>query len=195
MAFVLASNNAGKLREFEQLFLKLSLEVVPQAQFGVADADETGLSFIENALIKARHASEKTNKPAMADDSGIVVPALNGAPGIYSARYSGKGDTANNEKLLRALDGVEGAGRNAFYVAVIALVKHANDPMPIIAEGRWYGRIAETPAGDGGFGYDPLFIPNGFDITAAQMTRDEKQSLSHRALALTALAPKLNDFL
>ena len=195
MAFVLASNNAGKLREFEQLFSKLGLEVLPQGQFGVKDADETGLSFIENALIKARHASEKTSKPAMADDSGLVVAALNGAPGIYSARYSGKGDAANNEKLLRALDGVEGAGRNAFYVAVIALVKHADDPMPIIAEGRWYGRIAETPAGDGGFGYDPLFIPDGFDITAAQMAREEKQSLSHRALALNALAPKLNDFL
>jgi len=195
MAFVLASNNAGKLREFEQLFSKLGVEVLPQAQFGVEDADETGLSFIENALIKARHASEKTNKPAMADDSGIVVPALDGAPGIYSARYSGKGDKANNEKLLQALDGVEGAARNAFYVAVIALVKHSNDPMPIIAEGRWHGRIAETPAGDGGFGYDPLFIPDGFDITAAQMTRDEKQALSHRALALNALAPQLNDFL
>jgi len=195
VAFVLASNNAGKLQEFEQLFSKLGLEVLPQAQFGVEDADETGLSFIENALIKARHASEKTNKPAMADDSGIVVPALDGAPGIYSARYSGKGDKANNEKLLRALDGVEGAARNAFYVAIIALVKHPNDPMPIIAEGRWHGRIAETPAGDGGFGYDPLFIPDGFDITAAQMTRDEKQSLSHRALALSALAPQLNDFL
>ena len=195
MAFVLASNNAGKLREFEQLFSELGLEVLPQAQFGVEDADETGLSFIENALIKARHASQKTNKPAMADDSGLVVPALNGAPGIYSARYSGKGDAANNEKLLRALDGVEGAARNAFYVAVIALVKHSNDPMPIIAEGRWHGRIAEAPAGDGGFGYDPLFIPEGFDITAAQMTRDEKQALSHRALALNALAPQLNDFL
>ena len=195
MAFVLASNNAGKLREFEQLFSKLGVEVLPQAQFGVEDADETGLSFIENALIKARHASEKTSKPAMADDSGLVVPALNGAPGIYSARYSGKGDAANNEKLLQALDGVEGAGRNAFYVAVIALVKHSNDPMPIIAEGRWHGRIAETPAGDGGFGYDPLFIPDGFDITAAQMTRDEKQALSHRALALNALAPQLNDLL
>ena len=195
MAFVLASNNAGKLREFEQLFSKLGVEVLPQAHFGVEDADETGLSFIENALIKARHASEKTNKPAMADDSGIVVPALNGAPGIYSARYSGKGDTANNEKLLRALDGVEGAARNAFYVAVIALIKDPNDPMPIIAEGRWHGRIAETPAGDGGFGYDPLFIPDGFDITAAQMTRDEKQTLSHRALALNALAPQLTDFL
>ncbi|REJ65452.1 MAG: RdgB/HAM1 family non-canonical purine NTP pyrophosphatase [Proteobacteria bacterium] len=195
MAFVLASNNAGKLREFEQLFSTLGLEVLPQAQFGVEDADETGLSFIENALIKARHASEKTHKPAMADDSGIVVPALNGAPGIYSARYSGQGDAANNEKLLRALDGVAGAGRNAFYVAVIALVKHPNDPMPIIAEGRWHGRIAEKPAGDGGFGYDPLFIPDGFDITAAEMTRDEKQALSHRAIALNALAPQLNDFL
>lgn len=195
MAFVLASNNTGKLKEFERLFSTLGLEVLPQAQFGVEDADETGLSFIENALIKARHASEQTNRPAMADDSGIVVPALNGAPGIYSARYSGKGDAANNTKLLQALDGVEGAARSAFYVAVIALVKHPNDPMPIIAEGRWHGRIAETPAGNGGFGYDPLFIPEGFDITAAEMTRDEKQSLSHRAIALNALAPQLTDFL
>jgi XTP/dITP diphosphohydrolase len=192
MAFVLASNNPGKLREFEQLFTKLGLEVVPQAQFGVEDADETGLSFIENALIKARHASERTKQPALADDSGIVVPALKGAPGIYSARYSGKGDAANNETLLRALEGIEGADRNAFYVAVIALVKHASDPMPIIAEGRWHGRIAEGLAGEGGFGYDPLFIPDGFEITAAQMAPDDKQALSHRAQALKALAPQLN---
>lgn len=195
MAFVLASNNAGKLSEFEALFTGLGLEVLPQAQFGVEDAEETGLSFVENAIIKARHASEKTHKPAMADDSGIVVPALKGAPGIYSARYSGEGDTANNEKLLKELEGVEGEGRNAFYVAIIALVKYSDDPMPTIAEGRWHGRIAETPAGDGGFGYDPLFIPDGFSITAAQMTRIEKQALSHRATALKVLASQLNDFL
>ena len=191
MPFVLASNNAGKLSEFSELFDNMGLTVVPQRDYDVTDADETGLSFIENALIKARHASDSTGLPAIADDSGLVVPALGGAPGIYSARYSGSGDNANNTKLLDEMKCFEGDDRRAFYVAVIAVVKSASDPMPTIAEGRWHGSIGLLPKGEGGFGYDPLFIPDGASITAAEMAREDKQRVSHRAKALKALEPLL----
>ena len=191
MPFVLASNNAGKISEFSKLFDNMGLTVVPQRDYDVTDADETGLSFIENALIKARHASDSTGLPAIADDSGLVVPALGGAPGIYSARYSGSGDDANNTKLLDEMKRFEGDDRRAFYVAVIAVVKSASDPMPTIAEGRWHGSIGLLPKGEGGFGYDPLFIPDGASITAAEMAREDKQRVSHRAKALKALEPLL----
>ena len=193
MTFVLASNNSGKLREFAPLFESMGLEVVAQCDFAVPDAEETGLSFIENAILKARHAAHATGRPAIADDSGLVVPALGGAPGIYSARYSGGGDTDNNAKLLSEMSHLRGEDRAAFYVAVIAVVMSASDPLPIIAEGRWYGNISFELSGTGGFGYDPLFIPESSSCTAAEMSAAEKQTLSHRAKALKALAPKLSN--
>jgi XTP/dITP diphosphohydrolase len=193
MTFVLASNNSGKLREFAPLFESMGLEVVAQRDFAVPDAEETGLSFIENAILKARHAAHATGRPAIADDSGLVVPALGGAPGIYSARYSGGGDTDNNAKLLSEMGHLRGEDRAAFYVAVIAVVMSASDPLPIIAEGRWYGNISFELSGTGGFGYDPLFIPESSSCTAAEMSAAEKQTLSHRAKALKALAPKLTN--
>jgi XTP/dITP diphosphohydrolase len=193
MTFVLASNNSGKLREFAPLFESMGLEVVAQRDFAVPDAEETGLSFIENAILKARHAAHATGRPAIADDSGLVVPALGGAPGIYSARYSGGGDTDNNAKLLSEMSHLRGEDRAAFYVAVIAVVMSASDPLPIIAEGRWYGNISFELSGTGGFGYDPLFIPESSSCTAAEMSAAEKQTLSHRAKALKALAPKLSN--
>ena len=193
MTFVLASNNSGKLREFAPLFESMGLEVVAQRDFAVSDAEETGLSFIENAILKARHAAHATGRPAIADDSGLVVPALGGAPGIYSARYSGGNDTDNNTKLLSEMSHLRGEDRAAFYVAVIAVVMSASDPLPIIAEGRWYGNISFELSGTGGFGYDPLFIPESSSCTAAEMSAAEKQALSHRAKALKALAPKLSN--
>ena len=193
MTFVLASNNSGKLREFAPLFESMGLEVVAQRDFAVPDTEETGLSFIENAILKARHAAHATDRPAIADDSGLVVPALGGAPGIYSARYSGGGDTDNNAKLLSEMSHLRREDRAAFYVAVIAVVMSASDPLPIIAEGRWYGNISFELSGTGGFGYDPLFIPESSSCTAAEMSAAEKQTLSHRAKALKALAPKLSN--
>jgi XTP/dITP diphosphohydrolase len=193
MTFVLASNNSGKLREFAPLFESMGLEVVAQRDFAVPDAEETGLSFIENAILKARHAAHATDRPAIADDSGLVVPALGGAPGLYSARYSGGGDTDNNAKLLSEMSHLRGEDRAAFYVAIIAVVMSASDPLPIIAEGRWYGNISFELSGTGGFGYDPLFIPESSSCTAAEMSAAEKQTLSHRAKALKALAPKLSN--
>jgi len=190
---VLASSNPGKLAEFNQLFAEVGLEVVAQASLGVADADETGLSFVENALLKARNAAAATGLPALADDSGICVDHLRGAPGLYSARYSGgHGDNAaNNARLLRELDGVPEEQRGAFFICVLALVRHAEDPAPLIAEGRWHGRVLDAPRGPGGFGYDPLFLPDGLSHSAAELEPASKNRLSHRGQALAMLHARL----
>lgn len=189
MRFVLASGNAGKVVELEQLLAGSGVELVAQTSLGVSDADETGLTFVENALIKARHAARITGLPALADDSGICVDALDGAPGLYAARYAGThGDSAaNNAKLLRELDGVPSDKRTAYFIAVLVVLRHADDPAPLIAEGRWYGRILEAPRGEGGFGYDPLFLPDGYDLSAAELDVALKNRLSHRGQALDVL--------
>jgi XTP/dITP diphosphohydrolase len=189
MRLVLASSNAGKVVELEQLLAGSGVALVPQTHMGVTDADETGLTFVENALLKARHAARLTGLPALADDSGICVDALNGAPGLYAARYAGThGDSAaNNAKLLRALDGVPAARRTAYFIAVLVVLRHADDPAPLIAEGRWHGRILEAPQGEGGFGYDPLFLPDGHDVSAAELDGALKNRLSHRGQALDVL--------
>jgi XTP/dITP diphosphohydrolase len=189
MRIVLASGNAGKVIELEQLLTGSDVELVAQTSLGVDDADETGLTFVENALIKARHAARATGLPALADDSGICVDALNGAPGLYAARYAGThGDSAaNNAKLLRELDGVPPERRSAYFIAVLVLLRHADDPAPLIAEGRWHGRILEAPRGEGGFGYDPLFLPDGHDVSAAELEPARKNRLSHRGQALALL--------
>jgi len=189
MRIVLASGNAGKVVELEQLLAGTGVQLVPQTSLGVSDADETGLTFVENALIKARHAARATGLPALADDSGICVDALDGAPGLYAARYSGvHGDSAaNNAKLLRELDGVPMEKRTAYFIAVLVLLRHADDPAPLIAEGRWHGRILKAPRGAGGFGYDPLFLPDGSDLGAAEIEPALKNRLSHRGQALDVL--------
>jgi XTP/dITP diphosphohydrolase len=189
MRLVLASGNAGKVVELEQLLAGTGVQLVPQATLGVTDADETGLTFVENALIKARHAARITGLPALADDSGICVDALDGAPGLYAARYAGThGDgAANNAKLLRELDGVPAEKRTAYFIAVLVVLRHADDPAPLIAEGRWHGRILEAPRGVGGFGYDPLFLPDGHDLGAAELDPALKNRLSHRGQALEVL--------
>ena len=189
MRIVLASGNAGKVVELEQLLAGSGVELVPQTALGVSDADETGLTFVENALIKARHAARATGLPALADDSGICVDALDGAPGLYAARYSGvHGDSAaNNAKLLRELHGVPMEKRTAYFIAVLVLLRHADDPAPLIAEGRWHGKIMEGPRGEGGFGYDPLFLPDGSDLGAAEIEPALKNRLSHRGQALDVL--------
>ena len=189
---VLASNNKGKLIELNSLLEPLAVTVIPQRELGIEDAEETGQTFIENAILKARHATGLSQLPCLADDSGIVVPALGGRPGIYSARFSGHGDQANNEKLLDEMAGLSEEERDAYYVAVIAVMTSSDDPTPLIAEGRWHGRIATQPSGTGGFGYDPLFIPMGYDMTAASMGTDEKKALSHRSKALALLMPQLS---
>ena len=189
---VLASNNKGKLIELNSLLEPLAVTVIPQRKLDIEDAEETGQTFIENAILKARHAAGFSQLPCLADDSGIVVPALGGRPGIYSARFSGHGDQANNEKLLEEMAGLSAEERDAYYVAVIAVMTSSTDPTPLIAEGRWYGKIATQPSGTGGFGYDPLFMPTGYDMTAASMASDVKKALSHRSKALALLMPKLS---
>ena len=188
---VLASGNVGKLKELQLALSDTGLELHPQSKYRVPEAEEDGLSFVENALKKARNAAAHTGLPALADDSGLVVPALGGAPGIHSARYAEGGDSANNEKLLQAMRHCHGEERRAWFVCVLVLVRAATDPCPLIAEGYWHGRIAETPSGDGGFGYDPLFAVDGTDRTAATLSAAEKQRLSHRGQAVDELRQRL----
>jgi len=189
MRLVLASGNAGKVVELEQLLAGSGVHLVPQTSLGVSDAEETGLTFVENALIKARHAARATGMSALADDSGICVDALGGAPGLYAARYAGKhgDDAANNAKLLHELAGLPMEKRSAYFIAVLVVLRHADDPAPLIAEGRWHGRILEAPRGKGGFGYDPLFLPAGHDLGAAELDPALKNRLSHRGQALDVL--------
>ncbi|PWK81882.1 RdgB/HAM1 family non-canonical purine NTP pyrophosphatase [Fulvimonas soli] len=186
---VLASGNRGKLAEFNALFAGSGIEVMTQGSLGVEDVEETGRTFVENALLKARHAARATGLPALGDDSGLCVERLDGAPGLYSARYAGgHGDAAaNNAKLLRALDGVPAQGRGAFFICVLVLLAHADDPAPLIAEGRWHGRVLEAPRGTQGFGYDPLFLPDGQALSAAELDPAVKNAISHRGQALAKL--------
>ena len=189
---VIASNNAGKLREFQFLLQPLGIEVLTQAQLGIAEAEEPHVTFIENALAKARHVGRLSGLPALADDSGICVTALNGAPGVQSARYAGDNprlDARNNAKLLQDMQGV--ADRRAHYYCVLVLLHHADDPQPLIAEGEWHGEIAYQERGDGGFGYDPLFWLPEFGKTSAQLEREQKHAISHRGKALRVLLEKL----
>jgi XTP/dITP diphosphohydrolase len=187
---VLASNNKGKIAEFEKLFAELNLpvEVVAQGKLNIEDAIEDGLSFVENAIIKARHASRISGKPAIADDSGICVPVLGGAPGIYSARYAGEhgNDAANNEKLLANLKPLRQNAKTieGMFVCVLALVQHADDPLPQIFQGIWKGQVLEQARGENGFGYDPLFWLPELGISSAEMTKDEKNKISHRGQAM-----------
>jgi XTP/dITP diphosphohydrolase len=188
---VLASGNAGKLREFHRLLAPLGIDVVAQSALGIAEADEPHVTFVENALAKARHASAQTGLPALADDSGICVRALAGAPGVQSARYAGepKSDARNNAKLIAALAGV--ADRRAHYACLLTLVRHERDPEPIIAEGAWHGTVIDLPRGAGGFGYDPHFLDAATGLTAAELPLERKNELSHRGRAMRALIARL----
>ena len=189
---VVASHTTGKITEFERI-LSAWWRIQPQATLGVTALPETGLSFSENAMLKARHACRETGKAALADDSGLVVPALGGAPGLYSARYSGAGDAANNALLLQNMRALRGERREAFYIAVLVLMHGPEDPAPIVTEGRWYGHIADAPRGHHGFGYDPLFIPQGETRHAAELTHEEKDRMSHRGMAVTQLLKRCRE--
>lgn len=190
---VLASGNPGKVREIQALLAGYRIEVSPQSAFGVSDADETGLTFVENAILKARHAARQCGLPAIADDSGIEVDALLGAPGIRSARFAGKNasDRANVERLLECLADIDDPGRSARFRCVMVLLRHSEDPSPLIAEGTWEGSIASAPRGHGGFGYDPVFLLADRSCTAAELEPAEKNRLSHRGLALQRLMEQI----
>ena len=197
---VLASSNAGKLKELELLLQPFGLELKLQSEFGIEDADETGLTFIENSILKARHAAVATGLPALADDSGLEVDALQGQPGIYSARFAslegfGQGDADNNKLLLNKLAGMSAPQRSARFRCVLTLFRFAEDPSPIVAEGSWEGRILDAPCGDNGFGHDPLFFANEQQCAAAAMPRQEKARVSHRGKALQQLKARLEEAL
>jgi XTP/dITP diphosphohydrolase len=188
---ILASNNAGKLKEFAQLLAPIGFELHPQGEFNVPEAEEPHKTFVENALEKARHASRLTGLPALADDSGVCVNALGGAPGVYSARYAGepKSDARNNEKLVADL--ARHADKSAYYYCVLVYVRHADDPQPVIADAAWAGEIVDTPRGANGFGYDPHFLIPALGKTTAELEPGEKNALSHRGQALRLLVEKL----
>jgi XTP/dITP diphosphohydrolase len=190
---VLASGNPGKLREFRELLAPFEFEIVPQGELGIPDADEPHETFVENALAKARHAAALSGLSALADDSGICVRELGGEPGVHSARFAGepKSDARNNEKLIRLLAGAR--DRAAHYYAVIVLVRHARDPEPLIAQGRWHGEVIDTPRGTSGFGYDPYFLLPALGKTAAELAPEEKNAISHRGQALRRLIELLRE--
>ena len=190
---VVASGNAGKLAEFNRLLGDAGIEFVAQGELGVEDIPETGLTFVENALLKARHAARVTGLPALADDSGLCVDALDGAPGLYSARYAGDpSDAARNiDKLLAALAGVPEAQRGAHFHCTLVLLRHADDPRPLIAQGEWHGRVLAARRGTGGFGYDPLFLDPDTGLTASELDPATKNRVSHRGRALEILREKL----
>jgi XTP/dITP diphosphohydrolase len=190
---VLASNNRGKLREFNELLADRAIEILPQGELGVADVEETGLSFVENAILKARHAAQQTGLPAIADDSGLEVDALHGAPGIYSARYAGVGasDRDNLEKLLADLHAVPDPLRGARFQCLLVFMRHALDPTPLICQGTWEGEILREPRGESGFGYDPVFFVPSQHCSAAELPPGTKNSLSHRGQALRLLVARL----
>ena len=192
---VLASGNAGKLRELRALLEPRGFAVRPQSEWDIPEAVEDGLSFLENALIKARHAARLTGCAALADDSGLVVPALEGAPGIHSARYSAepRGDGANNAKLLATMASLEGDARKAYFHCTLVLMRHAEDPVPLVAFADWWGVIAAGLKGEGGFGYDPLFEVPGTGLRSAELPPAEKNAISHRGQALAKLAALLDD--
>ncbi len=192
---MLASGNAGKLAELRQLLGDGGFHLRAQSELGVGDVEETGLSFVENALLKARNAARLTGLPALADDSGLCVDALGGAPGLYSARYAGPGgDAARNiERLLHELDGVADDARGASFHCCIVLLRHATDPKPIVVEGDWRGRILRAPRGDGGFGYDPVFLDPDSGLTAAELPAARKNAISHRGRALATLRARLHE--
>ncbi|MDM8545722.1 RdgB/HAM1 family non-canonical purine NTP pyrophosphatase [Candidatus Venteria ishoeyi] len=190
---VLASNNAGKVQEFNELLADLNMEIIPQGKWDFPEAEETGLSFVENAILKARHACEHTGLPALADDSGIEVDALDGAPGIYSARFAGQGasDADNYDLLLNKLKDTPSAERSARFQCLLVYMRHAKDPTPLICQGAWEGQILSTPQGDNGFGYDPVFYVPDLDCSAAQLSSEQKNQRSHRGQALRALHAQL----
>lgn len=192
---VLATGNPGKVREFASLFEAFEVEVVPQKSLGVTDAEETGTTFIENAIIKARHAARETGLPAIADDSGLVVDALQGAPGIYSSRFAGADatDADNIDKLLRELGDTD--NRQAHFFCTLVFMRHGDDPVPLFSQGRWSGSILREKSGDGGFGYDPVFYLPGEGKTAAELEKQRKNAISHRGQALTMLLDSMRQAL
>lgn len=191
---VIASNNPGKLKEIKRILSSYIPQIIPQSELNISEAEEPYHTFVENALTKARHASHESGLPALSDDSGICADALQGAPGVYSARFAGdpKSDVRNNQKLIELLRGKP--NRNAHYYCVIVLVRHPDDPEPVIAEGIWRGEIIDEPRGTGGFGYDPFFLLPEYGKTGAEIPMDLKNKISHRALALQSLVEKLKAF-